>query len=92
MHLGILSAIIENKVIDLDLQGHMAIIPIQETAFNVALVYWSRQAKGCYTSSVRPRMLALLKKVSPGTQICIPCNRAPTWNIRPKTQNLMIYA
>ena len=33
-----------------DLPGHLAIIPILETAFNVALVYWSRPAKGCYMS------------------------------------------
>ena len=45
MHLGIFSAGIENG-------GHLAIISTQETAFNlnISLVYWSRSAKGCYTS------------------------------------------
>ena len=38
------------EVIGLELQGHLTIIPIQETAFNVALVYWSRPAYGCYMS------------------------------------------
>ena len=33
-------------VIDLDLQGHLAVISTQETAFNVSLVYWPRLAKG----------------------------------------------
>ena len=37
------------EVIDLDVQGHLA-ISTQETAFNVTLVHWSRLAKGCYTS------------------------------------------
>ena len=50
MHFWILSAGIENRVIDLDLQGQMAIISTQETAFNVAFVYWSWRAKGCYKS------------------------------------------
>ena len=31
--------LLKMEVIDLDLQGHLAIILIQETAFNVALVY-----------------------------------------------------
>ena len=35
--------------IDLDLQGHLA-ISTHKTAFNVALVHWSRPAKGCYMS------------------------------------------
>ena len=35
--------------IDLDLQGHLA-ISTHKMAFNVALVHWSRPAKGCYTS------------------------------------------
>ena len=35
--------------IDLDLQGHLA-ISIHKTAFNVALIHWSKPAKGCYTS------------------------------------------
>ena len=52
MHLGILSAgtVLNMEVIDLDLQGHLVIISTYETAFNIALVYWSRPAKGCYTS------------------------------------------
>ena len=37
------------EVIDLELQG-LAIVSTQWTAFNVALVYWSRPAKGRYTS------------------------------------------
>ena len=49
MHLGILKVVLKMGVINLDLQGHLA-ISTQETAFNVALVYWSRLAKGCYTS------------------------------------------
>ena len=42
--------LLKTEVIDLDLQVHLAIISIQETAFNSALVYWSRPAKVCYTS------------------------------------------
>ena len=38
MHLGILKVVLKMGVIDLDLQGHLA-ISTQETAFNVALVY-----------------------------------------------------
>ena len=34
---------------DLDLQGHLAILT-HKTAFNVALVHWSRPAKGYYMS------------------------------------------
>ena len=41
--------VLKMEVIDLDLQG-LAIVSTQETAFIVALVYWSRPAKGCYTS------------------------------------------
>ena len=37
-------------VIDIDILGPLAIILTEETAFNIALVYWSRPAKGCYTS------------------------------------------
>ena len=48
--LGFSHLLLKMEVIDLDLQGHLAIIPIQETAFNIDLVYWSRPAKGCYTS------------------------------------------
>ena len=48
--LGFSWLLLKMEVIELDLQGHLAIIPIQETAFNSALVYWSRSAKGCYTS------------------------------------------
>ena len=36
-------------LMDLDLQGYLA-ISSQETAFNVALVYWFRPAKECYMS------------------------------------------
>ena len=35
--------------IDLDLQGDLA-ISIHKTAFNAAVVHWSKPAKGCYTS------------------------------------------
>ena len=54
-------------VIDLDLQCHLAILN-QETAFNVALVYWSRQAKRCYTSQTcsclkLPRKSRFLKTI-----------------------------
>ena len=41
--------VLKMEVIDIDLQG-LAIVSTQETAFNVALVYWSRPTKGCYTS------------------------------------------
>ena len=37
-------------VINLDFQGHLAIISTQETAFNMALSHWSRRAKGWYNS------------------------------------------
>ena len=47
MYLGILSAGTEMGVIDFDFQGHLAIISNQETAFNIAIVHWSRPAKGC---------------------------------------------
>ena len=50
--LGFSWLLLKMEVIDPDLQGHLAIIPTQETAFNVALVYWSRPAKGCYTSQI----------------------------------------
>ena len=36
----VMSGGIEHRVIDIDLQGHLA-LSIQETAFNVALLYWS---------------------------------------------------
>ena len=47
--LGFSQLVLKMEVIDLDLKG-LAIISTQETAFNVALAYWSRPAKGCYTS------------------------------------------
>ena len=50
--LGFSQLLLKIEVTDLDLQGYLAIIPIQETAFNVALVYWSMVAKGCYTSQM----------------------------------------
>ena len=40
--------VLNTGIIDLDLQGHLAISGFQETAFNITLVYWSRLAKGCY--------------------------------------------
>ena len=39
------------EVIDLNLQGYLA-ISTQETTFNVTLVYWTRPPKGCYTSQM----------------------------------------
>ena len=48
--LGFSQLVLKMGVIDLDLQGHLAIISTQETAFNFAFVYWSKPAKGCYTS------------------------------------------
>ena len=56
IHLGILWLIwvvLKMGVIDLDLLGHLA-ISTHETAFNVALVHWSRLATGCYTSQTCP--------------------------------------
>ena len=47
--LGFAQLVLKMEVIDLDLQG-LAIISTQEIALNFALVYWSRPAKGCYTS------------------------------------------
>ena len=47
--LGLSQLSLKMGAIDLDLQGHLA-ISTQETAFNIALVYWSRPAKECYTS------------------------------------------
>ena len=47
--LGFAQLVLKMEVIDFNLQG-LAIISTQEIAFNVALVYWSRPAKGCYTS------------------------------------------
>ena len=46
--LGYPQLVLKIAVIDLDIQGHLA-ISTQETTFNVALLYWSRPAKGCYT-------------------------------------------
>ena len=62
MYRGILSAGIE-------MGGHwpwpsevngLAIILTEETAFNVALVYWSRPAKGCYTSQTCSCRISLI--------------------------------
>ena len=39
------------EVIDPDFQGHLASYT-KKTAFNVALVDWSRPAKECYTSQM----------------------------------------
>ena len=47
--LGYSRLLLNMEVIDLDLQGHFG-ISTHKTAFNVALVHWSRPAKGCYTS------------------------------------------
>ena len=44
--LGYSQLLLKMEVIDLDLQDHLAIILIQETAFSVALVYWSRPGRG----------------------------------------------
>ena len=41
--------VLKMEVIDLDLQVHLA-FSTHKTAFNVALVHWSRPAEGCYTS------------------------------------------
>ena len=48
-NLGYSQLLLKMGLIDLDLQGYLA-ISSQETAFNVTVVYWSRLAKGCYTS------------------------------------------
>ena len=52
MHLGILLTGIENWVNDFDLQDYLAISTQNSNTmpFNVALLYWSRLAKGRYTS------------------------------------------
>ena len=50
--LGFSQLVLKIGVIDLDLQrsfGHFN-SEFQETALNVALLYWSRPANGCYTS------------------------------------------
>ena len=47
--LGFSQLVLKMGGIDLDLQGHLA-ISTHKTAFNVALVHWSKRAKGCYTS------------------------------------------
>ena len=49
--LGLSQLVLKMGGIDLDLQGHLAILT-HKTAFNVALVHWSRPAKGCYTSQM----------------------------------------
>ena len=47
--------VLKMDVIDPDFQGHFA-ISTQETPFNVALYYWSRPAKGWYTSQTCSRI------------------------------------
>ena len=47
---GLSHVVLKMEVIDLDLRGHLAIISTQATALSVALVYWTRPAKGYYTS------------------------------------------
>ena len=47
--LGFFRMVLKIEVIGLNFQG-LAIILTHETAFNVALVYWYRLAKGCYKS------------------------------------------
>ena len=47
--LGFSQLVLKMGGIELDLQGHLA-ISTHKTAFNVALVHWSRPAKGYYTS------------------------------------------
>ena len=47
--LGFSQLVLEMGAIDRDLQGHLA-ISADKTAFNIALVHWSKPAKGCYTS------------------------------------------
>ena len=47
--LGFSQLVLKMGVVDLDLQGHSAIILTQENS-TVSLVYWSRPAKGCHTS------------------------------------------
>ena len=49
--LGICQMLLKMGIIDIYLQGHLAISTL-ETAFNITLVYWSRPAKGCYTSQM----------------------------------------
>ena len=50
IHPGVLLAGMENGVFDLDLHGLLTILTQKEMSINVALVYWSRPSKGCYTS------------------------------------------
>ena len=49
--LGFSQLLLKMGVIDLDLQGHLT-FSAQETEFNIALVYWSRPAKGCFMSQI----------------------------------------
>ena len=77
MHLGILSAGIENGAIGYDLQGHLAISTQNwKTAFNVALVFWSKTAKGCYTAQ-----RALI-------EVCNYANDVSAWESR---QNISVF-
>ena len=48
--LGYSQLVLKVEVMDLDLQPCLPIISTQETACNVAPVYWAGPAKGCYTS------------------------------------------
>ena len=48
--LGYSQLVLKKEDINLDLQHYLAIISTQETAFNVALVYWAKLAKGWYMS------------------------------------------
>ena len=64
---GFSQLVLKMEVIDPDLQG-LAIVLTQETAFNVALVYWSRPAKECYTSQTCS-CLMVLNAEQPGTLI-----------------------
>ena len=47
--LGFSQVILKMGCIVFDLQGHLAILT-HKTAFSVAIVHWSKPAKGCYTS------------------------------------------
>ena len=52
-------------VIDLHLQGHLA-ISTQETAFGVTLVYWTRPVKGCCASQTWSCVYHGLNPLAPG--------------------------
>ena len=67
--------VLKMGVIDLDLQGHLA-ISTQETAFNVTLIHWSRQAKGCYTSQTCSCIIVLGPRTR--TNVLLSSGSAPT--------------